>query len=190
MSVEKGDSAPDCELKNHEGRDVRLSQRWNQNALLLVFLRHLGCPLCFDHVARIRQEYETLKQAGVIALTVTMGNAAQAADFKSSQRLPCEVLADPEQRAYQAYGLPKGGALQIAGPQMWWAGFRSIVRFGARKPVGDVWQMPGAFLIEKGGKVLYAHRAAHSGDLESYDQILRIYQDAQTQTPLPHAIAT
>lgn len=179
MSFKKGDAAPDVKLSNHRGEAVHLADLWAKRPLLLVFLRHLGCPLCFDHVARIREYFQTLTDKGLGVAAVTMGDAAQAAKFKESQRLPCDVLADPKLVGYAAYGLERGGLLNIAGPQMWWAGFKSVLKFGAARPVGDIWQMPGAFLIDQGGKLVYAHHAAHSGDLESYDHILQIHEDAR-----------
>ena len=179
MALSVGDFAPDLELPNHHGQPVRLSHRWSQDALLLVFLRHLGCPLCFDHVARIRDRFEDLNSAGIRPIIVTMGNATQAASFKDSRKLPCEVLADPKLEAYAAYGLEKGGILRIAGPRMWWAGLTSVLKYGAARSVGDIWQMPGAFLIGKGGKLLYCHLAANSGDLESYDHILSLFKQSR-----------
>ncbi len=184
MLLSAGDLAPDVELLDHLGQRVRLSQLWSDQALLLVFLRHLGCPLCFDHVARIRERFEELTAAGIRTVAVTMGDAAQAAKFRESRKLHCEVLADPGLKAYAAYGLEKGGVIRIAGPQMWWAGLKSVVRYGAARPVGDIWQMPGAFLVAKGGKLLYAHRAANSGDLESYDHILDHFKKSQISTSL------
>lgn len=181
MRIELGDLAPDVELANHLGEQVRLADLWSERPLLLVFLRHLGCPLCFDHVARIRQEYLRFQAKGIGIAAMTMGDASQALKFKESQRLPCDVLADPQLVAYKAYGLEKGGVMRIAGPRMWWAGFKSVVKFGAARPVGDIWQMPGAFLIDRGGKVLYAHRAAHSGDLESYDNLLEVFDRSREQ---------
>jgi hypothetical protein len=84
---------------------------------------------------------------------------------------------------YQAYGLEKGALWQYAGPQMWWRGLTSVLRYGAARPVGDVKQMPGAFVIDQDGKILYAHRAVHSGDHESYDEILRLFQASRTSSP-------
>src|SRR5436189_5301202 len=102
MCLERGDAAPDVELKNHRGESLRLADYWAEKPLLLVFLRHLGCPLCFDHVARIRERCETFRERGIGVVTVTMGDTGQAAKFKESQRLPCEVLADPHPKAYSA----------------------------------------------------------------------------------------
>jgi peroxiredoxin len=183
MGAKVGAMAPDIELKNDRGEQVRLSDYWKRRPLLLVFLRHLGCPLCFDHVAQLRTRYGDLEAAGLGAAAVTMGDAAQAAKFRESQNLPCDVLADPKLRSYQAYGLEKGALWQYAGPQMWWRGLTSVLRYGAARPVGDVKQMPGAFVIDQDGKILYAHRAVHSGDHESYDEILRLFQASRTSSP-------
>lgn len=190
MAVAVGDTAPDLELANHRGERIRLSQYWTDGALLLVFLRHLGCPLCFDHVAQIRARYNDLLARGLQPVLVTMGDAAQAAKFRETRHLECDVLADPGRRGYVAYGLDRGGLNRIAGPQMWWAGLRSILKFGAGRPIGDVRQMPGAFVIAQNGKVLYAHRAAHSGDLESYDQIAQVVDASKDKPPAAEQVGS
>lgn len=37
-----GQAAPDCDLRDHTDRSVRLSEYWSDSAVLLLFLRHFG----------------------------------------------------------------------------------------------------------------------------------------------------
>jgi peroxiredoxin len=40
--VKKGASAPDVALQDVNGAEVRLSELWSEQPLVLVFLRHFG----------------------------------------------------------------------------------------------------------------------------------------------------
>lgn len=42
MALSIGESAPDVELLDVDGRPVRLSSIWTQQPLVLFFIRHLG----------------------------------------------------------------------------------------------------------------------------------------------------
>ncbi|MCH7727375.1 MAG: redoxin domain-containing protein [Planctomycetes bacterium] len=42
MPLSIGDPAPDVELPDDDGDDVRLSSLWRHRPLLLFFLRHYG----------------------------------------------------------------------------------------------------------------------------------------------------
>ena len=61
-------------------------------------------------------------------------------------------FSDPEKKLYDAFGLKTGSFLQVLGPQSFFRGVQAF-RHGIGVPVGDVWQMPGTFLIHKGNIV-------------------------------------
>lgn len=74
------------------------------------------------------------------------------------------AVADPDRAFYDAFGVEHGRWRTVLGA-------RSIVRgvHAALKgnfvglPVGDVWRMPGAFLIDRGA-IVWAHAPSHAGD--------------------------
>lgn len=71
-------------------------------------------------------------------------------------------VSDPELRLYHAFGLEKGGLLQIMGPKSVLRGTGVTVTGGhtLRKPVGSIWQMPGTFVLERGRVVAeFRHRS-------------------------------
>lgn len=41
-SVTVGDPAPDLSLPDQDGEEIRFSNLWHRQPLILVFLRHLG----------------------------------------------------------------------------------------------------------------------------------------------------
>ena len=72
-------------------------------------------------------------------------------------------VSDPVQTLHGALSLNKGSALDVMGPKVWWAGFKSVLLRGHRpgRPSGDVFQLGGAFLIHN-GEILAAHRSKTS----------------------------
>jgi peroxiredoxin len=105
-----------------------------------------------------------------------MATPQQAAAFRQQYELPFPVLADPQREAYQAFRLARGTLGQVAGPRMWLAGLKATLRGGVGRPSGDVWQMPGAFVIDREGIVRFAHYPSHTGDLPSHEAMLRAIQ--------------
>ena len=82
-------------------------------------------------------------------------------------------LGDPEREAYHAVGLERGPAREYAGPQLA-KGFLRAARHGALpgRPVGDVAQRPGTFVVSREGRVLYAHYHKDSADNPRVEDLL------------------
>ena len=120
----------------------------------------------------VRRDYPRFVEAGGGIAIVTMGSPEQASGFRQRLALPFPVLADPDRQAYRAFHLGRGGVLQIAGPRVWLPGIKALFRGGAGKPIGDVRQMPGAFVIDRQGLVRFSHYARHSADYPSHEEMI------------------
>lgn len=178
MSASIGSIAPDIELPDHTNTPTRISSLWAARPLVLVFIRHLGCPFCRAHVAEIRAEYSQFEAADCEMAVVAMGDVAAIAAFRKDLSLPFRMLADPEQRAYRVFELPRGGVNAIAGPRVWWAGLKATLKFGGGKVVGDPMQLPGSFVIDQQGIIRLAHHSSNSAEWASNDELLRAVREA------------
>ena len=125
----------------------------------------------------VRKEYERLRDADGELVVVTMGSIEQTDHFRRSFDASFTFLADPEQTAYRAYGLARGTLRQIAGPSVWLPALKALAKGGAGKPVGDVRQMPGSFVIDRQGIIQLAHYPTHQADRPRLDDIVRVLQD-------------
>ncbi len=56
--------APDLELASASGETVRLSLLWSSRPLLLVFVRHFGCPQCKELLDFLVENATRLEAAG------------------------------------------------------------------------------------------------------------------------------
>jgi hypothetical protein len=103
---------------------------------------------------------------------VHIGGAKARARFFDAMWPGAAVIDDPERTLYQAFGLGRGSLRQLLGLDVWKAGMRAIGKGESLAlPQGDVWVMPGEFLVDDRG-VLWAHTFEHAGDIPDM-QVIR-----------------
>lgn len=84
------------------------------------------------------------------------------------------AIADPERELYAAFGLTRARLSQVLSPRVLARGVVAAFRGGGPgKVVGDVMQMPGAFLIHE-ERVVWHHAARHAGDHPDLEEIRRV----------------
>jgi peroxiredoxin len=157
--------------KTQRGND--LLQLSEEKPVLVVFLRHFGCTFCREAVADIAKRRRSIEAEGVHIVFVHMGSFEEGLRFFEHYGLgDIDHVSDPKRELYQAFGLKRGNLNQMFGVKNWWRGFEAGVlnSHAAGKAVGDVWQMPGVFLVHK-GEIIRAHRHEFAGDRPDYENI-------------------
>jgi peroxiredoxin len=147
-----------------------LEELSHRGGLLVVFLRHGGCPFCREALAEVSAARADIQQAGVQLALVHMMTDEQAADLFSKYDLQDAArFSDPELKLYQAFSLGTGSVLEVMGPKVWWRGFQAAVLAGHRpgRPLGNVLQLGGAFLVVD-GKVARSHPSGTTFDRPNY----------------------
>ena len=156
-----GDPAPDAALLDSTGASVRLSSFWERGPAVVVFLRYFGCPFCQMHVVQLREDQEGFRQAGATVVLIGQGSPEQGAGFCDRKHSPFPCLLDPDRSAYRAYGLSKGNIGVVLDPRVAVPFARANVRSETRQRGlrgGDLFQMPGTFVVDDRGVVRLAHR--------------------------------
>jgi len=121
----------------------------------------------------LRRDHGRFIEAGLSLVLVGQGTPAETAEFGRKLDLPYPVLADDDRRAYRAYGLTEAGARQFFRPETARAFVRSLISgAGGGRPVGDVRQLGGAFVVDRAGIVRLAHPSAYPGDHPTTDDLL------------------
>jgi peroxiredoxin len=177
-----GDAAPDAELVDGTGRSVMLSAAWATRPSAIVFVRYFGCPFCQAQVVALREDRERFEAIGADVTLVGQGTPQECADFCDSRRVPFRVLVDPDRTAYRAYGLAKGGAMQVVGPQVMLPWIRNEIRSETRQRGlrgGSFTQMPGTFIVDADGILRFAHRSRHVADVPRNHVILRALEESR-----------
>src|SRR6185369_2918002 len=143
---------------------VSLAELSRRSPEHVEILRHAGCTFCRQALADLQARREKIEAQGTKVVLVHMDTDANAAKLFATYGLDdVPRIADPEQKLYAAFDLARGSAWQVMGPANWWRGLWATLGNGFGVPVGDVFQMPGAFLVQ-GGKVLRAFRHEASAD--------------------------
>lgn len=121
----------------------------------------------------MRRAHPDLQRAGIDVALVGMGSPAESAAFGRDLALPFPVLSDPDRAAYRAFGAIEAGAREFLSPAAGKAMLGAVLR-GNRggRPIGDVRQLGGAWLIDRDGRVVWAKPSAYAGDHASPEELL------------------
>jgi alkyl hydroperoxide reductase subunit AhpC len=142
-----GERAPDFSADALEGGKIKLSQVTKSGPAALIFLRGYPgyqCPLCTMQVAELLRNASKFATAKAQIILVYPGPAdnlkAHAQEFVTGKSLPKNVrlVLDPDYKVVNQYGL----------------------RWEAQNETA----YPSSFVIDKGGKVVYAKISKEHGD--------------------------
>ena len=157
-----GEKAPDVSITDvRSGTVSALSDLWAEGPAVLIFLRHIGCTFCREHVAQLDRESARFQQVGAKLGLITVGQPGDTDEFCRNRLLyPAFVcLSDPDKAAYSAYGLARGSGSELINSHVVSRGFQATLHgHFLGMPKGDPFQMPGLFIVDRTGIVRYAHR--------------------------------
>ncbi|MGJ5819300.1 SelL-related redox protein [Paludibaculum fermentans] len=149
---------------------ITLDEHSRLTPVLLVFLRHTGCMFCREALTDLARTQPEVEAQGARLVLVHMGREAYAANFFSHYGLEnAQRISDPERTLYRAFALSRGSLLDLFGPKVWWRGFQVGIlnRHGMGRPMGDGFQMPGAFLLFH-GEIVRTYRHQSPADRPDY----------------------
>lgn len=100
-----GDKAPDFELSEAGGRNVKLSELWAVGPVVLVYYRGNWCPYCSRHLSRLQQSMQQIhaQDAQLVAISPETQSHALATEVK--HRLTFPVLHDEQNAVARKYGV-------------------------------------------------------------------------------------
>jgi peroxiredoxin Q/BCP len=102
--IEEGLPAPDFELATDDGSRVRLSDLRGRPVVLYFYPKD-DTPGCTAQACELRDEYSEFRARGAVVLGVSPDDEASHAEFKSKYSLPFTLLADPDHKVAEEYGV-------------------------------------------------------------------------------------
>lgn len=171
------DPAPDVELETADGQPTRLSAFWQARPIVLAFTRHFGCPQCKEMLDQLVERRAEIEAQGLSIVVITHAPPEQAKKYLDQRAPGLPGLADPERKAYTAYGLGRGSLRQTVFSPRIWQSNRDLARrkgFHAElPPVGqDALQMSGIFVIGTDGRIRLPYYYDDIADHPSVDLLL------------------
>lgn len=143
--------------------------------LLVVFLRHKGCAFCRETLAQLQRRRGEIEAAGVKIVLVHMIEDDNTAEVFFARWRMHDVprVSDPRQEIYKRFGLKRGSLSQVIGWGVWWPGLKSVLRgHFPGVPRGDIFQLPGAFLVHQ-GRVVREFAAKNSAEHPEYTEFAK-----------------
>ncbi|MBN2148301.1 MAG: AhpC/TSA family protein [Anaerolineales bacterium] len=187
------DPAPDLELETAEGGKIQLSSLWEGKTLLLAFTRHFGCPQCKEMLDQLVISREELAEKGLALAVITQAPSDAARAFCDQYAPGVLCLADPERKAYAAYGLGRGGLTQTVFSTR-------VLRSNARlrrsrgwkaelpPPGQDAMLMSGTFIIGSDGRIRLPYYYDNIADHPPVELLLRGVMGMDWQVPFESPI--
>ena len=106
--VEEGKPAPDFELESDAGETVKLSDLRGQPVVLYFYPKD-DTPGCTRQACGIRDVYGEFEAAGAVVYGISADTKASHERFKAKYSLPFTLLADPEHKLGEPYGVAQQG---------------------------------------------------------------------------------
>ena len=133
-----------------------------------------------ESLTQLREKLTELEKLHVRLGCIVQGTASEAAEVCGQYGMAEKCIPDPEKESYAKMGLDRTtlAALVFASDELKArrkenraAGFSVSIK-KSLMPHCDIFLLPGAALVARGGKILWLHRGAHPGDLPLVDELL------------------
>ncbi len=154
-------------FETSEGYDLQeMTEKW---PTMVVFLRHMGCTFCKQTLADISKKRNNIEISGTRILLVHMSDLETATETLKQYGLEdLPQISDPEGILYKKFKLCRGSISSLFGPKVVYRGLLNIIKGHKQSaPDGDVFQMPGLFLL-KNGKILRSFVHTSAADTPDY----------------------
>lgn len=103
--VKEGDKAPAFEALDQRGAKVRLADFQGKSAVVLYFYPKDDTPGCTAQACSLRDGFGAIQAAGAVILGVSADTGESHRAFAEKFHLPFSLLADPDRRIIEAYGV-------------------------------------------------------------------------------------
>ena len=124
----------------------------------------------------MRRNKKSIEKAGAQVVLVGMGTPSESAEFAAKFNVPFPIVADPEKKLYRKFELKQMSTLGFFSPSVALKGVAAIVGGnGIGRPQGDVRQLPGVFIINTAGQIVFSHFSGNPADHPDLKTILAAF---------------
>ncbi|WIL21991.1 peroxiredoxin [Geothrix sp.] len=103
--ITEGTKAPAFEAQDQNGATIRLADFQGKSVVVLYFYPKDDTPGCTAEACSLRDGFAELKAAGAVVLGVSADSTQSHKAFAEKFHLPFSILADPDKRIIEAYGV-------------------------------------------------------------------------------------
>lgn len=104
ITLKAGDKAPQFTATDQQGNKVSLKD-FSGKKVVLYFYPKDNTPTCTVEACNLRDNYQELTAKGLTVLGVSPDDEASHQKFEKKYNLPFTLLADPDKKIINAYGV-------------------------------------------------------------------------------------
>lgn len=148
-----GESAPDFQLVNQDGRSVKLAEALAQGPVVLKFIRGEWCPICNTEMAALKRIQPQLKELRARLLVINPQKAEKGAALQGKHALGFEILSDEKQEVTRKFNL------QFTVPVPVQEVYTAIGLNLPEHTADGSWNLPvpATFVLDRGGVIRARH---------------------------------
>jgi peroxiredoxin Q/BCP len=102
--LQAGQKAPSFSAKDQDGNTVSLKD-FRGRKVVLYFYPEDDTPTCTTQACNLRDNYEDLKNSGYEIIGISPNDETSHRKFKTKFNLPFTLVADPDHKIINAYGV-------------------------------------------------------------------------------------
>lgn len=173
-TLTRGTAVPIFEAEDAHGHTWQIPDDFKDKILVLVFLRHLGCPLCMRRIDELKDEYSRIKDIGAELMVMVQSTKVRVEKYSEKKSIPFPLVSDKEKKIYSLFGVERGGLAAFLAPRVLKESAKATLKgyfHGALE--GDELQKPAEFIVGKSGKIEWAHYGEDISDSSPNEIILK-----------------
>jgi len=171
--LKAGDSAPNFNFNTPWKTEQNLFQSLEDHSVVCVFLRYHGCPVCQMEMANLKRDIESFSDKNAKVFIVLQSSVDTMKPLLNQSDWLLEIIADPEGKIFNQYGVNPGGIIKYLHPSGLVALIKATFRgFVHKKFEGKETQLPAAFIINKDQSIKYAYYGKTISDVPSPAQLV------------------
>lgn len=150
VSLKMNDTVPNFELPSEMNVLVNFKQKLNEKPVVLIFYRAGWCPFCNVHLSEIQSIESKILKLGYQIIAISTDKPDKLNETKDKNSLNYTLLSDPNCEVAAKFGIA------------FWA--------------GENWKLPvpSLYVIDKSGKIKFAHVDPDYKHRISADEVLSI----------------
>ncbi|MDP9348579.1 MAG: redoxin domain-containing protein [Gemmatimonadota bacterium] len=144
MPLMPGDQAPDVTLPAHDGRQVRLSELWSQQPLVVLFFPLAFTSTCTEELCAVGSDLAAYQELDAQPVAVSVDSPFVLARFRAECGAEYPFLSDFNRQATEGFGVLRTDPV---GPGLRNASDRAAFVIGRDGTVRYTWHSPNPRLL-------------------------------------------
>lgn len=174
LGLQVGEQAPDFEATTYEGKPFRFSEVYSQKPTVLIFYRGGWCPYCNTHLQEIQSKIGDFNRLGVSVVALSVDKPENEAATVAEKSLSFMIVSNPGAEVLQAYRLVEKVPDEVV------AMLKNEYGIDLEAASGQTHHtiaVPAVYILNKNGKVLYAHADRDYKLRKSAEEIVSVLEE-------------